>query len=70
VEAFIDWYLIGESDIVVSDNESPTFGGTASLRTFRPYHDAITCRKLPLLHNETEKVENMKLMIKHPVRQY
>jgi hypothetical protein len=22
------------------------------------------------LHNETEKVENMKLMIKHPVRQY
>jgi hypothetical protein len=70
VDAFIDWYLIGESDIVVSDKESPTFGGTAALRTFRPYHDASTCRKLPLLHKETEKVENMKLMRKHPVRQY
>ena len=34
-EALIDWYLIGESTIVIQDG-SVTFGQTASLRTARP----------------------------------
>lgn len=37
-EAFIDWYLIGESDIVVTDDVAPSFGDTAAFRTTRPYY--------------------------------
>jgi hypothetical protein len=46
-EALIDWYLIGESDLVILDNGGPSFGGTAALRTARPVYDATngTCYK-------------------------
>eukprot|EP00545_Synedropsis_sp_CCMP1620_P000550 CAMPEP_0119016388 /NCGR_PEP_ID=MMETSP1176-20130426/12511_1 /TAXON_ID=265551 /ORGANISM="Synedropsis recta cf, Strain CCMP1620" /LENGTH=526 /DNA_ID=CAMNT_0006969771 /DNA_START=57 /DNA_END=1637 /DNA_ORIENTATION=- len=37
-EAMLDWYLIGESDIVVADSSGPSFGDTAALRTARPYY--------------------------------
>lgn len=39
-EAMIDWYLIGEADIVVMDRTSVSFGSTAALRTARPVYDA------------------------------
>jgi len=35
-EAFIDWYLIGESDVVIGSG--PSFSDTATLRTKRPYY--------------------------------
>jgi len=60
-EALIDWYLIGESDLVISDWNSPTFGGTASLRTARPYYkvpatgDPTTCAVAPIVHNDNGK---------------
>jgi hypothetical protein len=39
VEAFIDWYLIGESNVVVSDRTvKSSFEMTASLRTNRPIY--------------------------------
>jgi hypothetical protein len=37
-EGFLDWYLIGESDYVISDYEGPSFGNTASFRTARPHY--------------------------------
>jgi hypothetical protein len=37
-EALIDWYLIGESDLVVTDDFAPSFGDTAVTRTVRPYY--------------------------------
>lgn len=40
-EAIMDWYLIGESDLVVLDNGGPSFGGTAALRTNRPVYHAL-----------------------------
>lgn len=46
-EAMIDWMLIGESDVVVT-YEQFTFGGTASLRTARPYFRAETNQCLQL----------------------
>jgi hypothetical protein len=36
-EAFLDWYLLGESDYVLGDYSGPTFGDTAAFRTLRPY---------------------------------
>ena len=53
-EGFLDWYLIGESDYVISDHEGPSFGNTASFRTARPHFkvpkDTMTtqvlCRKV------------------------
>jgi hypothetical protein len=36
-EAFLDWYLIGESDVVVADYTAPSFGDTAAFRSARPY---------------------------------
>jgi len=42
-EALIDWYLIGESDLVVNDDYRRTYGATASLRTARPFHNAGNC---------------------------
>mmetsp|Transcript_6465 Transcript_6465/g.10718 ORF Transcript_6465/g.10718 Transcript_6465/m.10718 type:complete len:204 (+) Transcript_6465:282-893(+) len=41
-EAFIDWYLIGETDAVVADHTAPSFGKTAAFRTARPYYKAGT----------------------------
>lgn len=52
-EALLDWYLIGESDLVVKDDQSPSFGGTAALRTARPVYDASPkgkCSLLPTIH--------------------
>ena len=40
-EAMIDWYLIGESDLVIGSGIS--FGATAALRTARPYYDLYNC---------------------------
>jgi hypothetical protein len=37
-EAIIDWYLIGESDLVVTDDFAPSFADTATMRTVRPYY--------------------------------
>jgi hypothetical protein len=37
-EAFLDWYLIGESDAVIADHRAPSFGNTATFRTARPYY--------------------------------
>jgi len=39
-EAFIDWYLIGESDAVIA-NKLYSFGVTASFRTARPIYDPL-----------------------------
>jgi hypothetical protein len=55
-EAMIDWYLIGESDLVVSDDRSVSFGGTATLRTARPlykppfYDNSYVCSRAVLVH--------------------
>jgi hypothetical protein len=46
-EALIDWYLIGESDLVVTSNQAYTFAATASLRTTRPFYDAANCFEIP-----------------------
>jgi hypothetical protein len=62
-EAMIDWYLIGESDLVVSDDNSVSFGGTATLRTARPlykppyYDNSYVCSRAILVHtrNNTKK---------------
>ena len=37
-EGFLDWDLIGESDVVVSDDRGPSFGITASFRTGQPHY--------------------------------
>jgi len=44
-EALIDWYLLGESDLVVPSAPGFTFGTTAALRTARPYYDPAMCSK-------------------------
>lgn len=41
-EAFIDWYLIGESDVVILNSEL-SFGPTGGLRTNRPLYSGKTC---------------------------
>ena len=46
-ESLIDWYLIGESDIVVTGPF--TFGLTASLRTSRPVYDYNDGKELQLI---------------------
>lgn len=52
-EAMIDWYLIGESDFVILDKTSVSYGGTASLRTARPVYDATDgiCTKAIAIHD-------------------
>jgi len=50
-EAFLDWYLIGESDAVVADHTAPSFGDTATFRTARPYY------KVPKEGGRCSKVE-------------
>ena len=52
-EAFIDWYLIGESDVVIADMQS-SFGPTGALRTSRPVYRG-NCTKLTLIHEPPEK---------------
>lgn len=46
-ESMIDWYLIGESDIVVTGPF--TYGHTASLRTSRPVYDYNDGKELQLI---------------------
>ncbi len=56
-EALVDWYLIGESDLVVKDGKAPSFGGTGALRTARPLYDASPkgkCRKIPTIHKRKD----------------
>ena len=53
-EALIDWYLIGESDLVVTDDFGPSFGDTAATRTARPYYkvkgkDIVCSKVVPIL---------------------
>ena len=60
-EALLDWYLIGESDFVVMDSGSLSFGGTAALRTARPVYDATdgTCsRAVPIYETFNATVVN------------
>ena len=56
-EALMDWYLIGESDLVVKDGNAPSFGGTGALRTARPLYDASPkgkCSKIPTIHKRKD----------------
>jgi hypothetical protein len=53
-EALIDWYLIGESDLVVTDDFAPSFGDTAAIRTVRPYYkvqgrEKVCAKVVPIL---------------------
>jgi len=45
-EALIDWYLLGESDLVVTSNAWYSFGSTAALRTDRPLYGGGTCSRV------------------------
>lgn len=65
-EAFLDWYLIGESDVVVTDMSS-SFGPTGALRTNRPIYRIGKCEQLPLVHELSEKKEKKKKLPPHPV---
>ena len=47
-EAMIDWYLIGESDLVIGSG--PSFGATGALRTARPYYDLSRCSLIEMFH--------------------
>lgn len=46
-EALIDWYLIGESDLVIM-SERFSFGATGALRTARPIYDVKSCSRAVL----------------------
>eukprot|EP00562_Extubocellulus_spinifer_P000976 CAMPEP_0178483246 /NCGR_PEP_ID=MMETSP0696-20121128/7136_1 /TAXON_ID=265572 /ORGANISM="Extubocellulus spinifer, Strain CCMP396" /LENGTH=406 /DNA_ID=CAMNT_0020110759 /DNA_START=205 /DNA_END=1425 /DNA_ORIENTATION=- len=48
-DAMIDWYLIGESDLVIADNPGYSYGSTAALRTARPFYDGKKCAKSVLV---------------------
>lgn len=53
-EAFLDWYLLGESDVVVTD-QTLSFGPTGAIRTNRPIYSAPNCKPLGLIHEQSEK---------------
>lgn len=62
-EAMVDWYLIGEADVVIMDHMSVSFGGTAAMRTARTVYDASTtqsksgCQKaIPIHKGRSSKV--------------
>jgi hypothetical protein len=69
-EAIVDWYLIGESDLVITDKQSPTFGGTGALRTARPLYDAGDCTRLPLVHSGPRDLQGDRKRRKAPKRVY
>jgi len=46
--AMIDWYLIGESDLVIANG--PSFGATAALRTGRPFRVLNSCKAKKVVH--------------------
>lgn len=52
-EGMIDWYLMGESDIVFVNGGGFTYGTTAALRTGRPLFDYAGCHSpMQLIHDE------------------
>lgn len=55
-EAMIDWYLIGESDVVITSSRGYSYtyeyGTTAAMRTHRPLYDAGGTRKVPPIQCE------------------
>jgi hypothetical protein len=52
-EAMIDWYLIGESDVVFTNGRGYTYGSTGALRTNRPLYDASErCAKSSFIREE------------------
>ena len=59
-EAIIDWYLLGESNVVVTFGSGYTFAHSAALRTARPIYQAARdqCHALeiPSLNNTTKKL--------------
>jgi len=50
-DAFIDWYLIGESDLVITNTLMFSFGAAGSLRTALPLYLASSCSKLQKFWN-------------------
>lgn len=44
-EALVDWYVLGESDVVIANHASFSFGATAAIRTARPLYASSTCSK-------------------------
>jgi hypothetical protein len=51
-EAMIDWFLMGESDIVItSAPKIYSFGATAALRTNAPLYNAEDCSEMKLIHD-------------------
>lgn len=51
-DGMIDWYLIGESDVVFTNSHKFTFGTTAALRTNRPVFTTMACTEMVLIHEE------------------
>jgi len=49
-DALIDWYVIGESDLVIINNAWYSYGATGALRTARPLYLARSCSRLELVH--------------------
>jgi hypothetical protein len=46
-EAMMDWYLVGESDLMITSNPKVCiFGMTAALRTAMPVYNGETCLKM------------------------
>jgi len=41
-EAFLDWYLIGESNAVITNNQWYSFGFMGAARTSRPMYEGIS----------------------------
>ena len=70
-DAFLDWYLIGESDFVVSTAGLYSYGLTGGLRTARPIYGAKATNKTcvgegggvecscDLLYDETERMHRL-----------
>ena len=51
-EAMIDWYLMGESDMVITSSPKIySFGSTAALRTNAPLYNAEDCSEMKLIHD-------------------
>ena len=48
-EAFIDWWLMGEADVLVTSSPFYSFGTSAALRTSIPLYDGSDCKLLPVV---------------------
>ena len=51
-EGMLDWYPIGESDLVFINRKYFTYGTTAALRTNRRVYESASCTELTLIHEE------------------